>query len=333
MIDKDHRQDQLHVAIDDDYDDAKAISLIEEGIDVDGEWENADDGLGAVTPLYRAGLHDRPVILRCLLKHGTDANKVTGAGHSPLSITAQFNSVECLSLLVELGRADLDKLNGFGEAGLHNAASGNQLECAAYLVSAGCLIGILDEQGNTALVVATKSGYHNVSQFLEAATALSAAKNYRGLDELCRKYSPFLKRRLAEFLHATLMECLRKTKKKTPIEGIIAPCSDAGVTLTPRVWDHEEVLARIIMSYVGPKQGAPCDRQVLNTIAEEKCYRRCDKQIITDQQQTISGLQQTIAEQQQTIAELQQTIAELQVRSACAAWQMGLWSKWRRREE
>ena len=48
---------------------------------------------------------------------------------------------------------------------------------------------------------------------------------------------------------------------------------------------------------------------------------------------TISGLQQTIAEQQQTIAELQQTIAELQVRSACAAWQMGLWSKWRRREE
>jgi hypothetical protein len=188
--------------------DATALSIVRGGVDVNGEW----DGF---THLFYASCQYRVAVVSCLLELGADADKTTSGGVTPLGIAAYEGHQEVVELLVEVWNAQLDKQDDDGWTALHCAANEDELETAKYLVARGCSLTAEDNDGDTALDVATYYNCPQLFQFLASSFDLITANDYSSLRSLCAPYwsSPYLSLNIARQLRYTTILAARHARR------------------------------------------------------------------------------------------------------------------------
>lgn len=136
---------------------------------------------------------NNPVWLRILLDAGVDVNVVNSDGYTALH---QQMSVECLSMLVETGKADIDKrATSNGKTPLLESLDGYFKETTLKLIEYGADCSIVDKDGNGPLHISLQS--HNSNpEVIEALLRAGADLNLRNksgqtpLDVMFSRNSP-----------------------------------------------------------------------------------------------------------------------------------------------
>ena len=77
---------------------------------------------------------------------------------------------------------------------------------AKYLVARGCSLTVQNNDGRTALDLATQRNYLQLAQFLTSASNLITANDYSSLRSLCAPFtSPFLKHTITRLRYTTIL--------------------------------------------------------------------------------------------------------------------------------
>ncbi|MCA1612914.1 MAG: ankyrin repeat domain-containing protein [Acidobacteria bacterium] len=110
-----------------------------------------------------------------LLAAGANADVADGGGQTPLMLSARGGSVETIrSLLAAGARASVNAKDLRGLTALTHAVEGAahaRVEKVKLLLAAGAEVGVRDNQGRTALMIAKKVGDETVVRLLEEAGA------------------------------------------------------------------------------------------------------------------------------------------------------------------
>jgi hypothetical protein len=114
-----------------------------------------------------------------------------------------------VELLVEVGNAQIDKQDDEGWTALHCAAWNGIPESAKYLVARGCSLIVQDNDGDTALDLATHRNHPSLAQFLASAFNLTTANDNTSLGSLC---APFLSLNIARQLRYTTILAARHAR-------------------------------------------------------------------------------------------------------------------------
>ncbi len=106
----------------------------------------------------------RPIeIITILLNHGADIHTKTIMGKIPLHFA---NFKETAELLLETG-ANVNSKDTYGNTPLHEAASDGLRDIVAVLLKHGADIHIINQDGQTAYMLAMEKGYKDIAQLLE----------------------------------------------------------------------------------------------------------------------------------------------------------------------
>jgi hypothetical protein len=231
-----------------------------------------------------------------------------------------------VELLVEVGNAQLNKQDYKGFTALHNVAAGNYLETARYLVARGCSLTVQDNDGRTAIYLATLHKHPQLAQFLTFSSNLITANDYISLRTLCAPFSsPYLSRNIANPLRYTTILAVHHARRLVDEYGDAAPVfpllrrlavAPSADNSTPNT---ESQIFRRILSFVGG--GFDYAKEEVEQQAV-RMMRDAKSDAVVPLQHEIAALTETIAAQQQEIAALtnvtqqsiasqQQTIAQL----------------------
>jgi len=153
--------------------------LLENGADVN----IAQKGIGD-TALYMAAQRpDGLELVRMLIEHNADVNKVCSDGSTPLIIASQMGHTDIVKYLHEDGADVNAKLEGGGTP-LHLAAQGGHLKICGYLMDKGAIVDAKMDDLRTPLHIAAYRGRYEVSDLLVkhgADVNASAVRNTRPL--------------------------------------------------------------------------------------------------------------------------------------------------------
>lgn len=143
--------------------------FIDKGADIHDRSPSGDSLLHIITC--------NPVWLRILLDAGVDANVANSDGCTALH--EKFMSVECLSMLVETGKADINKrATSNGKTPLLLSLDGYQEETTLKLIEYGADCTIVDKDGNGPLHIALQA-YNSKPKVIEALLSAGADLNLR----------------------------------------------------------------------------------------------------------------------------------------------------------
>ena len=135
-------------------------TLIGMGFDVNAQ---GSDGNRALDIACLQG--DAP-ITRLLLEHGADPNLRNKTGSTPLHDAALNGNKEVIDLLLA-HNANMNAIaDADGSTPLHYAASMDRLEAAETLVHHGADVTLKNAKGQTAIQLAAKNGFTDISEFL-----------------------------------------------------------------------------------------------------------------------------------------------------------------------
>lgn len=111
-------------------------------------------------------------ITRLLLEHGADPNLRNKTGSTPLHDAALNGNKEVIDLLLA-HKANMNAIaDADGSTPLHYAASMGRLEAVKTLVDHGADVTLKNAKGLTAIQLAEKNGFTDISQFLSHASPL-----------------------------------------------------------------------------------------------------------------------------------------------------------------
>ena len=96
------------------------------------------------------------IILKTLLKNGSNVNLETKYGYTPLHLAAETNTPSFIKLLIEKG-ANVNAQNSKGFSPLHAAAEKGNFESSMVLIDNGADVNIVDPDGFTPILGATSS--------------------------------------------------------------------------------------------------------------------------------------------------------------------------------
>ncbi|WVZ91129.1 hypothetical protein U9M48_037341 [Paspalum notatum var. saurae] len=133
--------------------------LLSKGVDVDPVF-------GHGTPLHLALAipNDRDQIVKILLEHGADPNKVSNA-FSPLALACCGYSLKCMKLLVEAG-ADVNFICPTGESILMVAVDGGSTDIVKFLLEAGADPNVADKDGQLPIMLAADHKHRELVEIL-----------------------------------------------------------------------------------------------------------------------------------------------------------------------
>ncbi|GAA5080160.1 hypothetical protein GCM10023259_087040 [Thermocatellispora tengchongensis] len=151
-------------------------------------------GEDASTPLYLAAVGGDAEIVRLLLAHGADPNRLSGGEDEglPLCAAAAWNHVEVAEALLAAG-ADPRGKEGDGWSALLWAATNGHHDVAAAVLAAGADADDANDAGDTALTLAARRGAPGVVRALldagadpeladgDGDTALAIAEDWLGV--------------------------------------------------------------------------------------------------------------------------------------------------------
>ena len=133
------------------------------------------------TLLTVATKYDEEEMLRLLCERkDVDIHKQDGGGDTALHYASLTGQVGCISILLDVGKADVDVLRSFTTyTALHRAAMGGHLEVAALLIERGAKVNLVDRYGGTLLDLA-----HQTNQDRTEMIALLKSKGAKRASEL-----------------------------------------------------------------------------------------------------------------------------------------------------
>ncbi len=125
----------------------------------------SEDG---VTPLHTASGQQKSSIVQILLTAGANPNAKTESGATPLmrSIGYRIGQLQTLQLLVEFG-ADINAVDTDGWTPLMYGAVNNDVKVCEWLISKGAKLTIKNNEGQSALAIATKYNKSKTKIYLE----------------------------------------------------------------------------------------------------------------------------------------------------------------------
>lgn len=132
--------------------------LLSRGVDVD-----PIDFRG--TPLHLAAGKAHDQVVKVLLEHCADPNRVFNSVFSPPMLACCECSLECVKLLVEAG-ADVNFRNPYVPTALTKAAAAGLTGIVKFLLEAGANPNISDELGKNAIIYAAEGGLGDVVEIL-----------------------------------------------------------------------------------------------------------------------------------------------------------------------
>jgi ankyrin repeat protein len=148
----------------------------------------AQDAYG-LTPAHYAAHAGRKAVISLLLSSGADVNaRAAASGATPLIYAAARGHGHCMECLLAAG-ADPAAADASGRTALHWVAFSGAVPAAeAVLGAAGArvtsLIDVQDEEGETALLVASRRGADGIVEVLLSRSALVDAVNRHGVTGL-----------------------------------------------------------------------------------------------------------------------------------------------------
>ncbi|KAM0865073.1 hypothetical protein ACQ4PT_043537 [Festuca glaucescens] len=137
-------------------------SAAEEGVPVD-----PIDHQGA--PLHLAIAKDRAEVVKVLLEHGADPNKVVNHILSPLLMSVFGKSLRCMKILIEAG-ADLNARGNSGPTPLTQAVDDGFTDFVKLLLEAGADPNIPSEHGAIPVEIAAVHGRRDLVEVLFSRT-------------------------------------------------------------------------------------------------------------------------------------------------------------------
>lgn len=115
-------------------------------------------------PLCLAARLGNTEIVRLLLGHGWDANKVDAERRTPLHLAAEIGHYKVVQVLLHSRQLDVNARDQWASTALHGAAGGGHLVVVNLLLSkANIDVNIEDGNGCTPLWYATRHGHHGVA--------------------------------------------------------------------------------------------------------------------------------------------------------------------------
>ncbi|KAM0901775.1 hypothetical protein ACQ4PT_019757 [Festuca glaucescens] len=137
--------------------------LLSRGIDAD-----LDSTRG--TPLHAAALYKQDCMMKFLLEHHADPNKVCSLNYTPLSWAMRTKSLECVKLLIQAG-ADVNFIDLSGLTSLILAVQYVLPGTVKCLLDAGANPNIPDEFGRTPIEFAASEGRRDMVEMLFPLTS------------------------------------------------------------------------------------------------------------------------------------------------------------------
>lgn len=152
----------IHASIKGKY--GNVLKLIEKGEDTNQR--RPEDG---ATALMFAATYGHFDVVKLLMEHGADINKVTYDGNNALFFTVVAGHVEIIEHLIEFG-APVDK-GCRNVTPLEKASSLGNLKVVELLIKRGAVINRGFFDGSNALCLAKAFGHENVVKFLKSKGA------------------------------------------------------------------------------------------------------------------------------------------------------------------
>lgn len=79
------------------------LMMVQDGVDIDGEWLNRGYEEAPSTAIYRASRTGHTRAIQCLIQHGADFERERPDGNRPLHVAAAFGHFEAMDYLVSQG--------------------------------------------------------------------------------------------------------------------------------------------------------------------------------------------------------------------------------------
>ncbi|XP_046990026.1 serine/threonine-protein phosphatase 6 regulatory ankyrin repeat subunit A-like isoform X1 [Schistocerca americana] len=148
------RTSALHIAASRGFTNFVRV-LLEHGANVDAL--DASDR----TPLMLAVLRRRDQVVRVLVEHGAKVNIEEIHGYTPLCEAVWQKSVPMVKILLDAG-AKVTQSHYL----LHYAIMHRQVDMARLLLQAGCIVNLRDDNGDTPLIAAARTGNCEITELL-----------------------------------------------------------------------------------------------------------------------------------------------------------------------
>ena len=148
------------------------------------DWYPSKEDPSARSCLYMTAERGDLAMMKDLIKHGADVNKVGGPiDRTPFHVAAATNNMKLAELLIELG-ADVNKLDQFGESALHMASSCNYMLMVKLLIKSGADTDLPDATGWTPMHIAARRNFLEIVWLLIKSGARKDMSNMWGLTPL-----------------------------------------------------------------------------------------------------------------------------------------------------
>ena len=136
------------------------------------------------TPLHRTVIYEEPELCRLLCERGdVDVYKgykyggKTGycfPGNTALHEAARTGSMECMRILLDVGKANVNAKKNLSNTPLHSAALGGRIEAATLLIERGAEINLINDSNKTPLDIAHEYSETELIAFLKTKGAVRA---------------------------------------------------------------------------------------------------------------------------------------------------------------
>lgn len=147
--------------------------LLEAGADpeLDSIYFSDPPLIRAIGIQIRTEIENKPLkICQMLIDAGANVNQRNSTGETPLWWASGYDNVEILKLLLDKG-ANVNAINSYVVTPLMRAAEYEMYDNVQILLSHGACVTLKDEQGQTALDYAQKTGNKEIIELLQNAEA------------------------------------------------------------------------------------------------------------------------------------------------------------------
>ncbi|MCR4623430.1 MAG: ankyrin repeat domain-containing protein [Alphaproteobacteria bacterium] len=167
--------------------DTENTDMVERLINMEADSNIADDK--GNTPLMIAVNRGYNNVVKLLVESGADVTKLDANGNTILINAIKYKNNEIINFLLDQPSIKLNVKGQYGKTALYWAVDNNNLKITDKLIERGANYKIIDDKGNTLLMIAVQKGYDEIAKLLmplpnntnEIISLLTTHKNKQAL--------------------------------------------------------------------------------------------------------------------------------------------------------